>query len=493
MTERSPIRVLLVDDDPLFLKLFTSMLKRQGLDVTPCDDPIDGVARIHPEHYDAAVVDYKMPGRTGAEVISDLRARRPQLVCIGLTGEGATNIAFSMLNAGAADYFEKPVQDMGRFLRVLTREIESSKVRAANEELQDALRDLRDVRGLSALVGNSPAMIAFKDQLVRFARSGKDVLVVGESGTGKELVASAIHLISGTNAPMLPVNMGGLNSNLIQSELFGHEAGSFVDAKARRKGVLETAGKGTVFLDEIGELPISDQANLLRALENRTFTRVGGSEIVRLHARVVAATNRDLELEVCERRFREDLLYRLNPLTLFVPPLRDRKEDISTLVYYFIDKYNSEFSKNIKRVEPEAMAALERHDWRRNNVRELRNTIMQAMVNCNSREEVLRIGRLKIDGKAPQVPVEVTIHTESGESVPAPFDRALLNLPWKDAKESVVEQFAVWYLRSQLIRANFNITRAADLAGMQRSNFSAMMKSYGINLDDIKHQYIVRD
>ncbi len=326
------------------------------------------------EPVDAMVLDLEMPGLDGFGVLRAMRQRAIGTPVVVYTGTGNFDRCVQAVKLGAYGFIDKaePVE------RVV-QEIESAIDRKRLEDEVGMLR--RRMVGEGALVGDSPAMQRLRETLARLAPIPSPVLVLGESGTGKELAAHELHRLGSTpSAPFIAVNCAALPEQLVESELFGHERGAFTGAAALRKGAFEAAGKGTLFLDEIGELPLAAQAKLLRVLEERQVTRLGGTRTVPVQARVVAATNRELGQEVAEGRFRKDLLYRLNVHTVTLPPLDERRSDIPRLAERFLESICGRFGMRAKRLSPEALAALMEYGWRQNNVRELRNVIERMIL-----------------------------------------------------------------------------------------------------------------
>ena len=368
-------RVLVVDDVPAMAEQYAYDLKRVGRYETTVaaggDEALDVLGR---EPIDCVVLDLEMPGIDGFEVLRRLKQRGIETPVIVYTGTGSYERCVQAVQLGAFGFIDKAE----RIERVV-QEIESavSRGRMAKE-----LRSLRSrVDGETSLIGESAPMRELRAAIARVAPIQSSALIVGESGSGKELVARELHRLGpGPKTPLVAVNSAALPESLVESELFGHERGAFTGADRLRTGAFENAGNGTLFLDEIGELPLAAQAKLLRVLEERKVTRVGGSRAVPIAARVVAATNRDLEREIEAGRFRQDLYYRLNVHVLRVPPLKDRLADLPVLIDSLLRTIASQLRVRPKRIAPEAIARLAAYDWRRNNVRELRNCLERMMM-----------------------------------------------------------------------------------------------------------------
>ncbi len=367
--------ILLCDDNAPLSEQYAYDLRRLGdYEVLTAASGADALEALASDTIDCLVLDLEMPGMDGFGVLRALRDRSIATPVIVYTGTGNFDRCVQAIKAGAYAFIDKaePVE------RVV-REIENAIERRRILDEVAVLRRYADDE--SALLGASPAMRALKDAIARVAPVPSAVLITGESGSGKELVARDVHRLSaGAREPFIAVNCAALPEQLIESELFGHERGAFTGAAASRKGAFESAGRGTLFLDEIGELPAPAQAKLLRVLEERAVTRLGSSRPVSVPARVIAATNRDLDVEAREGRFRRDLLFRINVHMLRVPPLRDRLSDVPALVAHLVSRTCERFGLRQKRVSPEALDILMGYDWRLNNVRELRNAVERMII-----------------------------------------------------------------------------------------------------------------
>jgi DNA-binding NtrC family response regulator len=367
--------VLVVDDVPALAEQYAYDLRRLGgFEVQVSHDGREALERLGGEAVDCVILDLEMPGMDGFEVLRALERRGSEIPVIVYTGTGNYDRCIQAIRLGAYGFVDKaePVE------RVV-REVELAVER---RRLLTEVRGLRrQLDGESSLVGNSAAMQRLREQIARIAPVPSTVLIGGESGTGKELVARELHRLGAQpNAPFLAINCAALPEQLIESELFGHERGAFTGAVATRKGAFEAAERGTLFLDEIGELPLAAQAKFLRVLEERRVTRVGGTRPLPVDARVVAATNRDLEAEVRAGRFREDLYYRINIHRLQVPPLRERRSDVPEIAVRFAAAICDRFGLRSKRLAADALDLLVGYDWSRNNVRELRNVVERMII-----------------------------------------------------------------------------------------------------------------
>ena len=367
-------RILIVDDVRPLAEQYAYDLKRLGgFETVIADGGEAALARLAQNDIDCVILDLEMPGMDGFEVLSTLQQKGIETPVIVYTGTGSFDRCIQAVRLGAYGFIDK-AEAMERVIHEVETALERRRLRLELARLQARL-------GESSLVGSSSAMQHLKESVRRLAPIPSTVLILGESGTGKELVARDLHRL-GTNptAPFIAINCAALPEQLIESELFGHERGAFTGAVATRQGAFEAAGSGTLFLDEVGELPALAQAKLLRVLEDHRITRLGSTRPVEVRARVVAATNRDLSIEVREGRFREDLLYRLNPHIIAVPPLRDRTSDIGAIAERFLTDICGRFGVLTKRLSGDALAVLMAYDWKRNNVRELRNVLEQMVV-----------------------------------------------------------------------------------------------------------------
>jgi DNA-binding NtrC family response regulator len=368
-------QVLVVDDVPAMAEQYAYDLRRVGkyeaVIAGGGDEALDLLGR---EPIDCVVLDLEMPGTDGFEVLRRLRQRGIDVPVIVYTGTGSYDRCVQAVRLGAYGFIDKtePIER-------LVQEIENAVSRG---RMVTELRTLRSrFDGDTPLIGDSAAMRALRDGIARVAPIPSSVLIIGESGTGKELVARELHRLGpGEKSPLIAVNSAALPEQLVESELFGHERGAFTGADRLRRGAFENAGTGTLFLDEVGELPLPSQAKLLRVLEDRKVMRVGGDRAIPIAARVIAATNRELEREVEAGRFRQDLLYRLNVHTLRVPPLRDRLSDIPAIVEHLLHSIASHLRMRPKPIASDAVTLLSAYDWRKNNVRELRNVLERMMI-----------------------------------------------------------------------------------------------------------------
>jgi DNA-binding NtrC family response regulator len=365
--------ILLVDDDPDSVSALSELVEAEGFETAIADDLASARAVLNNRRPDAALVDYNLPDGQGVELAEACVERGIEFVLV--TGEGTLETAIEALRAGASDILTKPV-DIARLKLLLTTIARAGSYR---REISDLRSTLRELGRFGSMVGASSAMQVVYDRVARVAPTDASVLITGESGTGKELVAETLHRLSRRgHRPYVAINCGAIAANLIESELFGHERGAFTGADRQRKGVFERAHQGTLFLDEVSEMPLELQVKLLRVLESGEFTRVGGERAQTSDARIVAASNRDLEASVAAGRFRADLLYRLRVVPIELPPLRDREDDVSVLARHFLDGFAAAEGR-AKAFSPAVLAALREYSFP-GNVRELRNAIEQAYI-----------------------------------------------------------------------------------------------------------------
>jgi two-component system, NtrC family, nitrogen regulation response regulator NtrX len=457
-------RVLIVEDEPAIQLALSGLLRRMGLEVDQALGGEEAIRKLQDGAYDLVVTDLSLGGAaTGLDVLRASKDARAETPVVMITAHGTEKIAVDAMKAGAEDYLPKPF-DNDEMRLVVTRALERTRLAREHRMLLDRVG--RDY-GLGAMIGAGPAMRQVCAQIRKAAETDLTVLVRGESGTGKELVAQAIHEGSPrARRSFVAVNCAAISRELVESELFGHEKGAFTGANARRVGRFEAADGGTIFLDEIGDMPLETQAKVLRVLEDQRFERVGGSKTIQTNVRVVAATHKDLEAEVARGGYRADLYYRLRVVELVVPPLRERLEDLPALVDRFLEQLAARLGREKKRVGDGAMARLARHAWP-GNVRELRNAIEQAAVLASG--DRIEEGDLLLSGGAP-----------------APGPTASTGASFADAKRRAVEQFEKTFLVDALKRHGGNISQTADAIGMVRQSLQQKLKELGIRADENK-------
>lgn len=413
-------RILLIDDDKAALDGLVKILAHDGYPVAGALSGYEALNLFSKKTFDIVVTDMKLPGMGGLSLIHELRKKDEAVAIVVITAYSSVKTAVEAIKCGADDYLTKPV-NIEELELVLEKLWERQQLIAQNRLLKEKLKDKYKS---SELVGSTPQMHCIFKMIEDVAPSTASILILGETGTGKELVANAIHYQSDrTSTPFVALHCAALSEGVLESELFGHERGAFTGAVQLRKGRFEMADGGTLFLDEVGEMSLKVQVKLLRVLEKGEFERVGGEKTIKVDVRLIAATNRDLEKEVSEGRFREDLFYRLNVITIHLPPLRERKEDISLLSHFFIMKYAKKYKKEIMEFTPEAMDVLCAYHWP-GNVRELENVIERAVVLCKK-------GTIPVD----YLPKNI---------VPIKEDRAIIKIPLgtslKEAEKEIIQR-----------------------------------------------------
>jgi two-component system response regulator AtoC len=445
--------ILVVDDEELIRWSLRERLRADGYDVLEAGSGKEAYEQIE-KGVDLVLLDYRLPDIDGLTILEELKKTDADILVVLLTSFVDVETAVEAMKLGAFHFANKPF-DLNEVAATVRRALETTRLR----------REVRQFRATAArpytlhsLVGNSPAMTSLRHLVARIAISpSSTVLLTGESGTGKDLVAKIIHYTSERSArTFMNITCSALPEQLLESELFGHERGAFTDARMQKRGLLETADGGTVFLDEIAEMPSALQAKLLRFLEEKSFKRVGGAADVHVDARIVAATNRDLDDEVRKGRFRSDLFYRLNVLPVAIPPLRARAEDVPLLVEYFVDRFNTEFRKNVLGATTAAYTALQRYAWP-GNVRELRNVVERAM---------LLSDRDRLD-------VRDFESVDSAGGTPDAFELPASGVDLEQLERSLVDQ--------ALRRCHGNQTRAAGLLGMNRDQIRYRVEKFGLS------------
>ena len=444
--------ILVVDDERLIRWSLVERLSSEGYQVIEAESGEEAIARFGP-NVDLVLLDYRLEDTDGLRILTTLRRSDPDVLVIFLTAYAEVDTAVEVMKRGAYHYAAKPFR-LDEIVLLVEQALDTTRLR---REVRALRASQRDPYSLDRIIGRSPAMVEAKTLLGRIAASpASTVLLTGESGTGKDLAAKVIHYMSDrAGRPFMNITCSALTETLLESELFGHEQGAFTDARRQRRGLLESAHGGTVFLDEIGEMVPALQAKLLRFLEEKTFKRVGGTVDVDVDARVIAATNRDLEHRVRDGTFREDLFYRLNVLRVELPPLRDRAEDIPVLTRFFVDDFAREFRKQVRRIEPDAMAVLGRYAWP-GNVRELRNAVERAVL--LSPGDCVTAQDFPLQASPARTPADV-------------------KLPPAGVKLDDIERNLVI---QALGRTSWNQTRAAALLGLNRDQIRYRIEKFGL-------------
>lgn len=370
------VHIMVVDDEEIVRDSLASWLADDGYEVEAMENGMRALAHLPLKEWNLALVDLKMPGMDGIQLMEEMKKTRPELIVIIMTAYATVDTAVKAMKKGAYDYTVKPLnpEDLSITIRKI---IEHQRLVKENIYLR---KELKKQYQLHDMISKNHKMMEIFDLVMSVAKSNSTVLIQGESGTGKELLARAIHMESQRrDSPFISVSCAALTESLLESELFGHEKGAFTGADSSKPGKVELAQDGTLFLDEIGDISLKLQMDLLRVLEQREFRRVGGSQVITINSRIIAATNRDLKKAIKEESFREDLYYRLNVISIHIPPLRERKEDIPFLVEHFVDRFNIEMGKGVDGVSEGGLRLLMGYDWP-GNARELRNVIERAMV-----------------------------------------------------------------------------------------------------------------
>jgi DNA-binding NtrC family response regulator len=371
--------ILIIDDEAAIRESLETLLEFEGYSVESSENGEDGLARLNERTFDLVLLDFALPDRNGLEILADIRSRDSQLAVIMITAYGTLDNAVRAMQQGATNFIQKP-WDNEKLLADVRASVSRRRVEEENEQLKRALKQRYS---FEHIVGKSDIMLKIFDLVGQVAPSRSTVLIQGESGTGKELIAKAIHANSTRkNNPFVPVNTGSMPADLLESTLFGHVKGAFTSAVSSKKGLFEVADTGTIFLDEIGTMSLETQAKILRVLQDRKFMHLGGIHELQVDVRVIAATNINLHVLVREGKFREDLFYRLNVISVDLPPLRSRSEDVPLLVTRFLEKFSRENGKSVTSISPEALRPLMDYGWP-GNVRELENVIERAVVLAN--------------------------------------------------------------------------------------------------------------
>ena len=459
-------RVLVVDDEPDMVENCARILKRAGHQCLTATDPQRALALVDSERPDLLLTDLKMPGMDGMEVLRRAHEVDPALPVILITAFASIESAVAAIKQGAFDYLPKNFS-VDQLRVAVERGLRQRELQLENRNLRE---QLQGTLGLDNLIGRSPAMAKVFELVRKAARSDANILVLGESGTGKELIARAIHANSPrASQAFVPVDCASLPEQLLESELFGHEKGAFTGAVKAKRGLMEVADRGTLFLDEIGELPVALQAKLLRVLQERQLRHVGGTALIDVDVRLVAATNRDLREAVAKGQFREELYYRVNVIAIPLPPLRERAGDLKLLAYAFLKRYGGE---RVKGFDDAALQTLEGYAWP-GNVRELQNVIERACaladgerVTPSDLPDYLLQGGGGVRGVA---------QSPTGPALPPSGD-----LPLKDAKEKWMQVLEASYLRDLLERHEGNVSAAAKTAGIDRKTFHRLINKYRI-------------
>jgi len=452
-------KILIVDDENLIRWSLRREFEKDGYEVIEAASGEEAI-EVYPEEMpDVAILDIKLPRMNGIEVLKTLKEVDENVTAIIITAFGDVTSAVEAMKLNAIDYITKPF-NLEEVKIVVKKAIET---RSFKKQVNNVIKKQKDRYNFKNIVAESESMKKIVELTKKVSQSeATTILIEGESGTGKDLIARSIHFQSSRrNKPFMEINCASIPENLLESELFGYEKGAFTDAKVLKKGLFELADGGTIFLDEIGEMPVGSQAKLLRAIETKSFKRLGGSRDIIVDVRIVASTNRNLERTVKEGKFREDLFYRINVIYIKVPPLRERKEDVIPLVNHFIQLFNVEFRKNVKGVSEEAMNILREYNWP-GNVRELRNVIERAII---------------LEGKDIILPKHLSIYI--GDK-PLQKKQFFINIPDTGISLEEVEKNLILLA---LEKAQGNKSHAAKLLNISRDTLRYRLYKYGIEYD----------
>lgn len=459
-------KILVADDEKSMREFLEIMLRKEGYRVTLASNGEEAVKWAEREIFDLALLDIRMPKLDGLSALKKIKTLSPETVVVVITAFASADTAIRAMKEGAYDYITKPFK-VDEIKLIIRNALEKKNLEKENLILKQVVQERYH---FGNIIGQSPKMLEVYNLLEKVAPTKTNILITGESGTGKELVAKAIHYNSPRrDKPFVTLNCGAIPESLIESELFGHMKGAFTDAISTKKGLFEVADEGTIFLDEISELPLMMQVKLLRVIQDKEFKRVGGTEDIRVDVRIISATNKDLEEAVREKRFREDLFYRLNVIQIKLPPLRERKEDIPLLAHHFLKKYSEELGKSITRISPEALQFLMNYDFP-GNVRELQNIIERAVALETSPELSLQNLSSYLENQLPakRSPFEIELPEEG------------IDL------EKVVADLEKMLLLKALDRAKGVKKKAAELLHINFRSMRYRLEKYGLNSNGLE-------
>lgn len=454
-------RILIVDDDPNIRNSCKSIFQKEGYETHTANDGLEALEKTAENPYDIVILDMIMPRMDGMETLKKIKVSCPYTAIIMITGYATVQTAVQAIKEGAYNYLPKPfTPDEIRI--VVKRAVDYINLQKINLNLQKELAKLSHPRGL---IGDSPKLQEVYALIRSVAKTKSTVVIYGESGTGKELVAREIHNFSPRKKmTFIPVNCGSLSESLLESELFGHIKGAFTGAYITKRGLFEVADGGTIFLDEIGDISLAIQGKLLRVLQEKEFIPVGGTKPIKVDVRLIAATNKDLEKGIRDGTFREDLFYRLNIVPIYLPPLRERIEDIPALAYHFLNRYARENGKNVTSISNKSLQLLMLYNWP-GNVRELENAIERAVI--------------------------ITKHsTITPELLPLKLQENLMDngkiLKYKEAKKMAIDSFEKKFLEQNLLKCQGNVSQAARLTGIERRNFQRLLRKQNIKSEEYR-------
>ncbi|GMV39761.1 MAG: sigma-54-dependent Fis family transcriptional regulator [Myxococcales bacterium] len=455
-------QVLVVDDERTLQRALSAILKKQGYSVFTASNAAEALAVLEETPIDVVLSDIQMPGLSGLDLLGRIKQQWPETEVVMMTAYGTVERAVTAVKAGAHDFLTKPFDNIDKVSIVVAKAIERKRLVDRNRTLESQVGARESFEDI---VGQSEPMQRVFAMVDSVSYSTANVLIRGESGTGKELVARALHFRSPRkDRPFVVINCSALTETLLESELFGHVKGAFTGATGNKKGLFEAAHTGTIFLDEIGDVPPLTQVKLLRVLQEGEVKRVGSNEVIKVDVRVITATNADLEKAMREGRFREDLYYRLNVIGITLPSLRERVEDIPLLAFHFLRKYNQRMGKQIRTFADEVMEIFQSYRWV-GNVRELENCVERCVV--LSRGDTIAASALPDNLRS-------TSYARNGDAAISP------DLDFVAAKNLAVQSFEMRYLKGLMARTGGNVSEASRIAGMDRSNFRRILKKYDI-------------
>ena len=477
---QKPLKLLVIDDEPNIRYSIGQVLGSENVAVLGAATAEEGLHLAEEHSPDVILLDIRLGSSSGLQVFEQLRQIDPKSLVIFITGHGTTETAIEAMKIGAYDYLVKPL-DANHLQDVVDKAFRISRLMHVPALLKEGDRP-QDQPDL--LVGSGVAMRSVYKQIGRVAPQDVNVLILGESGTGKELVARAIYHHSHRNtAPFLAINCSAIPESLLESELFGHERGAFTGAEQRRIGKFEQCNHGTLFLDEVGDMAPATQAKMLRLLQESCFQRLGGSETISADVRVIAATNQNLESLIDQGRFRKDLYYRLRGVTIILPPLRDRQEDVSELAHYFLFRYNQQMGASAKSISPAALDLLQRYDWP-GNVRELQSIIREALIASAGPTILPEFLSPDVRGGGSGDGAQSTKDNAEWQDVPAQID-AMISAGEIDVYRRALEHFDRLILRRALEQAEGHQARAAEILGLSRVTLRAKLRSLGMQIGKV--------
>ena len=477
-------KLLVVDDDTLILDCFRYAFTPEQISLETAATAAQALSLFRQQSFDAVITDVRLPDSSGLQLLQDLQALDRKVPVILMTGHGTANTAIEAMRRGAFEYLLKPL-DLDALQSVIDRALETSRMTRTSVKIAS---DTEQSEG-DLLVGQCPAMQEVYRQIGRVAGQDVTVLILGESGTGKEVVARAIYQYSKrSDRPFLAINCAAIPENLLESELFGHEKGSFTGAERKRIGKFEQCDGGTLFLDEIGDMTPLTQTKVLRVLQDQQFERVGGQEMVRTNVRLIAATNRHLTEMMEQGTFRSDLYYRLNVYTIRLPPLRERNGDLPLLINHFLNRFSRELDKDVRSLSPQAMSLLTDYTWP-GNLRELQSVLKHAVVEATGPlilpEFLPETVRSAVESFAaiPTMPVESKASSVGNDDELTRFIHQRLRAGTESLYDEVIHRVERTLLTELLTQVDGNISRAAAILGISRSTLRTKLAALGISLD----------